>query len=244
MLSNGEASDWLQMYFDKGQWPQTYGVKDKVSWKWWHGPHRALISTPSSVCGITRRDRRIWHSLHPQKIWKFGTTFKNCVQVYPVTLMLFRFHFGPFTLPCVNKLKNKLLTLTLFQKSYFTAFFHTCLKLLHGTVLKITSDWSRCSTWIEHRRDCYMALTWTSGVGLILIAPAVICSITKPSLGNTAIVAAFELIGRAAVIVYEKFKQEKKKKRRPITLQRLNGTNKRACNTGYKEKNCSMVNTE
>lgn len=76
-----------------------YSVKNKKLWKWQYGPHRALISTSWSLPGITRWDRRIWRSQHPQKICgKFSrmcrrtnqlSSFKNCVQKYPEKLMLF-----------------------------------------------------------------------------------------------------------------------------------------------------------
>lgn len=47
----------------------TFSVKkNKKSWKWRYGLHRAQISTSSSLSGITWGDRRIWGSLHPQRI--------------------------------------------------------------------------------------------------------------------------------------------------------------------------------
>lgn len=47
------------------------------SWRWWHGPHRVLISA-SSVPGIPWRDGSVWGSLHPQEISAqlLGTTYK------------------------------------------------------------------------------------------------------------------------------------------------------------------------
>lgn len=46
-------------------------------------------------------------------------------------------------------------------------------------------------------------LTGAGGVGLVLVVAAVVGSVAQPAFGDAAVVAAFELISRAAVIVYE-----------------------------------------
>lgn len=76
-----------------------YEKKNKKSWKWWCGSHRALFSTSWSQSEIKWQGRRIWESLNPQRICDkfskmFGTTyqqsfFKNCVQVFLEDSMLF-----------------------------------------------------------------------------------------------------------------------------------------------------------
>lgn len=43
--------------------------------------------------------------------------------------------------------------------------------------------------------------TWAGAVGLVLVPPTVVCSVTKPFFGNAAIVAAFEITSGACVIV-------------------------------------------
>lgn len=48
-----------------------------------------------------------------------------------------------------------------------------------------------------------LLLTGAGGVGLVLVVAAVVGSVAQPAFGDAAVVAAFELISRAAVIVYE-----------------------------------------
>lgn len=57
--------------------------------------------------------------------------------------------------------------------------------------------------------------TWAGAVGLVLIPATVVCSITKPSFGNAAIVAAFKITSGTRVIICE---VQKRIKREPTAL--------------------------
>lgn len=62
----------------------------------------------------------------------------------------------------------------------------------------------------EQRINASVPPTWAGAVGLVLVVPAVVRSVTKPSFGNAAIVAAFEITSGTRVIVC-KFKSSKRK---------------------------------
>lgn len=52
--------------------------------------------------------------------------------------------------------------------------------------------------------DQVIPLTGAGGVGLVLVVATVVGPVAQPALGDAAVVAAFELISRAAVVVYKK----------------------------------------
>lgn len=58
-----------------------------------------------------------------------------------------------------------------------------------------------------------IVLTGAGAVGLILAVAAVVGSVAQPAFWDAAVVAAFELISGAAVIVYEKWNNGEYKNR-------------------------------
>lgn len=69
VIPSGRCLIGPQIYPAAGQWTLFSIKKNRKSWKCQHGHPWPLISTSSSVSRITWRDRRIWGSQHPQKIW-------------------------------------------------------------------------------------------------------------------------------------------------------------------------------
>lgn len=63
--------------------------------------------------------------------------------------------------------------------------------------------------------------TGASGVGLVLVVAAVVGAVAQPAFGDAAVVAAFELISRAAVIVCEKLKNGQRDKKKSISYRRV-----------------------
>lgn len=71
---------------------------------------------------------------------------------------------------------------------------------------------------ILDKHKCGTVYTWACCVCLILTVTTVICSITEPSFGNAAIVAALELINGTGVIICKEFEQQRNQL---MTLQLL-----------------------
>lgn len=64
-------------------------------------------------------------------------------------------------------------------------------------------------------------ITCASLIGLVFIAPTVISSITKPSLGDTAIVLTFKLIIRTAMIGWGRGWRERRRKFNDMKLDKI-----------------------
>lgn len=64
----------------------------------------------------------------------------------------------------------------------------------------------------------FVFLTGAGGVGLVLAVAAVVGSVAQPTFGDAAVVAAFEVISRAAVIVCEELKNGERENRSHFSL--------------------------